>query len=158
MNRIILGLAFALTVTSFPAVAGDSVSGYVFVGEDQDGNIVVREVPFEDADHYTQCGGSAPANVTCTNGPHGGTKAVFHGFLTAPQSGFSGYHASTLTDNAGNVRYFTCTFTSGTPSNCQGSGTFPRTAWSQRCIAHGSSARVPGVTPGGPWGCWSDDA
>lgn len=112
----IVTLSFALVLASFAAVPANAADRVLFIGEDFEGNIVSFYV--DATDHATAC----PAPNPCVSGPHvrDGWGVIGHGFY-AP---LNGVYSSTLADDKGNARTFTCHTATG-PLTCQGQGTFP---------------------------------
>ena len=60
-----------------------------FIGEDFEGNLVIREItPGAGTDDNAECGGFAPLQPDeCSNGVHVRTFGLSHGFSTMPQCG-----------------------------------------------------------------------
>lgn len=171
-SLLVAGVA-ALVAT--PAGAVDlSVpgTGYWFIGEDFDGNLIVRELPESEpaADHLGGCIGFSPQVNACSTGTHEPSGPLngfnlIHGFLLLCRPAgivvqqvvncYVGRQTSQVTDGV-HMRTFSCDILTPwqLPSigvACAGGGTFPTTTFTHTCTSKGYGTVVPVAV--GDWSC-----
>lgn len=183
MKAWILGMALlvgmATSATSLGSiVAADSGNKVLFVGEDLEGNLVVKEV---ELDHNGACGGFVPhpGPDECSTGEHVRLGGVSHGFALFPRCGqhlganlpsiagrcYAGLATSRLVASSG-MRTFICDiqYYPGVPAalqlnqvSCAGSGTFPllNESFTHVCFSDdtGTNGAGDSGTGLGDWGC-----
>jgi hypothetical protein len=175
-TMLVLASLAMLTVLGASGWAAAPVQHYVFIGEDQDGTLIVRA--FAPSDHFTICGGTAPLITSCTSGPHtpaAGPTSYVHGFIFPAGSplflapDYTGAASSTVSDGV-NTRTFTCGVIAGQippvsqPGvlGCSGTGTKPSGTFNQTC--HSYFLATPTLPTGGvegglgDWQCYVDGA
>jgi hypothetical protein len=137
MKTIIVSM---LVLSLFAAGAAlGSETGWVFVGEDENGNVII--LPLSAADHNSSCL-LAAASPVCSNGTHTSAGGITHGF--ALYTGATGAAASILS-HGGGARVFGCTFGIQGPITCQGGqGTFPAAgaSFDHNCVGAIATASV----------------
>lgn len=136
-----------------------------FVGEDFEGNVIVRELSVSELDHTTTCGGTAPTVTACGTGTHvmtTGTSLSHGATLTCstvsalPTTCYVGRTMSQVSDGV-RTRTFNCDIATpyqvpgGVGITCAGVGSFPITTFTHNCAASGWRAVAPAAV--GDWGC-----
>jgi hypothetical protein len=127
MRALLIGLAVLGIATATMATAATDVNtfrlgpGLTFVGEDANGNLIVKQLSAS-PDDTSGCAAPAP----CVNGPHVRLSGITHGFLLGPLA--TGSYTSALVglpSATPSLRVFTCGFANGAGSCAPGQGTFP---------------------------------
>lgn len=162
----ILAAGVALLVAA-PAMAGDvtvpDTTSY-FVGEDFNGNLIVRELSDAGTDHFAACGDTAPLGTACSTGTHVMTTgtSVGHGVVLTcrtvpglPTTCYVGRTTSQVSDGV-RTRTFNCDVATpyqfpGIGLACAGTGPFPTTTFTHNCSSSGWRALAPASV--GDWGC-----
>lgn len=136
--RILLATLMVVAIAASGLVAADKDD--LFVGEDQDGNIVSFHVPAWGLDHGstgTVQTFTCVANPQCSTGDHSYRSTFSHGFVVG--GSYTGPASSVLLQTSGSpaARVFSCFFTNGSPQCFPGVGTFPPAGatFTHECVA-----------------------
>ncbi|MCA1814253.1 MAG: hypothetical protein LC624_09955 [Halobacteriales archaeon] len=140
---IVALMAFAMVGRSgLLASAGEQT---YFVGEDQDGHVIMVPASLSELDHSGTCA----VEPACTTGDHVHNGIVSHGFLVG--GGYTGPAASILvtlpTNGSPTLRVFACNFQAGVPTCQGGQGTFPAVGVT---FSHYGVAPLGNPVTGGP--------